>query len=82
MQYKIPIAEDQLSRLIDAALAGEEAVIAEGETPVARIVPIPRRRKFKFGLLKELAGTEPDFFEPMTEEELADWEGRDGGRFT
>ncbi len=41
-------AKTHLSRLIKAALAGEEIVLAHGKTPVARIVPlhppIPKRR--------------------------------------
>jgi hypothetical protein len=33
--------------------------------------PTPRRR---FGALKGLVSVGPDFFEPMTEAEMAEWE--------
>lgn len=75
MQVTIHTAKTNLSKLIEAARAGEEVVIAKGKTPVARIVAIPRTN-FKFGLLKDkVAGSGPDFFEPMSEDELDLWEG-------
>jgi len=68
-------AKTQLSRLIDAALAGEEVIIAKGDKPVVRLVPIPQG-KFKFGVLPPGAlGEGPDFFAPMEENELARWRG-------
>ncbi|CAN7605678.1 type II toxin-antitoxin system prevent-host-death family antitoxin [Phyllobacterium sp. LjRoot231] len=74
MQVTVHAAKTNLSKLIDAALAGEEVIIAKGKNPVVKIVPIPKSR-FKAGALMELAGTAPDFLEPMSEEELALWEG-------
>ncbi|MFP5304197.1 MAG: type II toxin-antitoxin system Phd/YefM family antitoxin [Gammaproteobacteria bacterium] len=77
MQFTIHAAKTHLSKLIDAALAGEEVVIAKGKNPVAKIVPIPQGR-FKIGVLKnKLTGAGPDFFEPMEEEEVERWEGRE-----
>ena len=73
----IHAAKTQLSRLIEAALAGEEVVIAKGDKPVVRLVAIPQGQ-FKLGVLKRDAlGPGPDFFSPMDEDELAAWEGRD-----
>ena len=37
-------AKTQLSRLIEAALSGEEVTIAKGQKPVVRLVPIPQGR--------------------------------------
>jgi len=75
MQVTVHTAKTNLSKLIEAALAGEEVVIAKGKHPVVRIVPI-ERKAFTIGLLKgELTGAGPDFFEPMDEDELALWEG-------
>ncbi len=72
----IHAAKTQLSRLIEAALAGEDVVIAKGVKPVVRLVPIPQG-KFKFGVLEPGAlGEGPDFSKPMDEDELAAWEGR------
>ncbi|KSV75275.1 hypothetical protein N182_26385 [Sinorhizobium sp. GL2] len=48
-----------------------EIVIAKG----TRIVAIPQS-KFTVGLLKgKVTGQGPDFFKPMSEDELALWEG-------
>ncbi|ATU92673.1 MULTISPECIES: type II toxin-antitoxin system Phd/YefM family antitoxin [Phyllobacterium] len=75
MQVTVHAAKTNLSKLIDAALAGEEVIIAKGKNPVVKIVPIPKSR-FKIGILEgQLLGDGPDFFEPMSEEELKLWEG-------
>ena len=72
----VHVAKTQLSRLIEAALAGEEVVIAKGDKPVVRLVPIPQGQ-FKFGVLpRGVLGEGPDFFAPMDEDELQSWEGR------
>ncbi|MBS9721612.1 type II toxin-antitoxin system prevent-host-death family antitoxin [Tianweitania sp. BSSL-BM11] len=77
MQVTVHAAKTNLSKLIEAALSGEEVIIAKGKLPVVKIVPVAQGQ-FKLGVLKDqLTGTGPDFFEPMSEEELALWEGRD-----
>lgn len=67
-------AKTQLSRLVDAALAGEEVVIARAGKPAVRLVPVaepsPRRR---LGALAGKGWAAPDAWDPMTEEELALW---------
>lgn len=63
MQVTVHAAKTNLSKLIEAVLCGEEVVIARGDTPVAKLVPI-EKKPFKYGLLeKELKGSMPDFFE-------------------
>jgi prevent-host-death family protein len=74
MQFTVHAAKTQLSKLIDAALAGEEVVIAKGSKPVVRLVPIAKSG-FKLGILSGQIGEVPDFLEPMSEEDLALWEG-------
>ncbi len=74
MQYNVHAAKTNLSKLIDAALAGEEIIIARDSVPAVRLVPVERKR-FKFGVLKGIVTTVPDFFEPMSEEDLQLWEG-------
>jgi antitoxin (DNA-binding transcriptional repressor) of toxin-antitoxin stability system len=75
-QVTVHAAKTHLSRLIEAALAGEDVVISRGDKPVVRLVAIPQGQ-FKFGILAdELTGSVPDFFEPMSEDELALWEGK------
>jgi len=75
MQITVHAAKTHLSKLIEAALAGEEVVIAKGKKPVVKLVAIPQG-KFKLGILKDrLGGSCPDFLEPMEEGELRRWEG-------
>lgn len=64
-------AKAQLSRLLDAALAGEEVVLARNGTPVARIVPIegPPPRELGFLNLR----TPDERFDPLDDDLLDDW---------
>jgi len=73
-QVTIHAAKTNLSKLIEAALAGEEIVIAKGSKPVVRLVPVVQGA-FKVGLLKGELGAGPDFFEPMDAADLDLWEG-------
>jgi antitoxin (DNA-binding transcriptional repressor) of toxin-antitoxin stability system len=74
VQFTVHAAKTHLSRLIEAALAGEEVIIAKGKTPVVKIVALPKSG-FKIGILKgQVTDEGPDFFEPMSEEDLALWE--------
>lgn len=73
-QVTIHAAKANLSKLIEAALGGEEIIIARGSKPVVRLVPVVQGA-FKIGLLKGRLGTGPDFFEPMAESDLDLWEG-------
>jgi len=76
-QVTVHVAKTTLSKLIEAALAGEEVVIAKGSKPVVRLVPIPQGR-FQIGLLEDqLTEPGPDFLEPLEDEDLDLWEGRD-----
>ena len=59
-QFNIHSAKTNLSKLIEAALAGDEVIIAKGSKPVVRLVPIPNEG-FKLGILKEELGSTPDF---------------------
>lgn len=75
MQVTIHAAKTQLSKLIEAAQAGEDVIIAKGDTPVAKLVPISQEN-FKFDLWKgKVAPPPPDFFDPLDVEELALWDG-------
>ena len=67
-------AKAKLSELLEAALRGEEVIIAKRGKPLARLVPEkPRHRELGF-----LDFDIPDsFFEPLPEEELAAWYGED-----
>lgn len=73
-QVTIHAAKTNLSKLIEAALGGEEIVIAKGGKPAARLIPVARS-PFKIGVLKGKLGSGPDFFEPMAASDLDLWEG-------
>lgn len=75
MKLSVQAAETKLSELIDAALAGEEVVIAQEGKPAVKIVPV-EYKSFVIGLLKGQIAGAPDFFEPMSDDELSLWEGR------
>lgn len=68
-------AKTNLSKLIARVEAGEEIVIARGKTPVARLTPVrapPATRRF--GALKGIISVGPEFFEPLSEADIAEWE--------
>jgi prevent-host-death family protein len=71
----IQAAKTHLSRLVEQACAGEEIVIARGNVPMVRLVPIdqPERRR-RFGAHPELGPVPPEFDEPLPDEELEAWE--------
>lgn len=75
MKVSVRVAETKLSELIDAAVSGEDVVIDKDSETSVKIIPIEKKVAFKFGLLKGKVDAVPDFFEPMSEQDLAAWEG-------
>ncbi len=73
-QVTIHHAKTQLSRLIEAAMTGEDVVIAKGDTPMVRLVPIVKGG-FRIGMLGTALGPGPDFLTPAAEDDLTAWEG-------
>ncbi len=68
-------AKTHLSRLLARVAAGEEIVIAKAGEPVARLVPVkPRRPDRVLGLDRGRIWMAPDCWDPMTDEEIAEWE--------
>jgi prevent-host-death family protein len=65
-------AKTHLSQLLARVEAGEEIVIARAGKPVARLEPFFGGPKIRIGFMD--IKLPDDFFEPMTEEELAEWE--------
>jgi prevent-host-death family protein len=67
-------AKTNLSKLIERALAGEEVVIARGDRPVVKLVPVEAPvRKREPGTLKGQFTVPPEFFEPLPDDELDAW---------
>jgi prevent-host-death family protein len=74
MQMNVAEAKAKLSELVAAAERGEEVVIARGGTPVVRLVPAAGQG-VRLGALRGVvpADSLPDFLEPMSAEDLAEW---------
>lgn len=74
---KMHEAKTHLSSLVARAVAGEDIVIARGDKPQVRLVAVePQRKPDRVpGLLKGRISIPDSFFEPMSEEDLALWEG-------
>ena len=64
-------AKTHLSRLIEEVAAGKEIVIAKNGVPRARLVPLERARKLKFGVLKGKLRYPDDFDAPLPARVLA-----------
>ncbi|HWR76306.1 MAG TPA: type II toxin-antitoxin system Phd/YefM family antitoxin [Thiobacillus sp.] len=70
-------AKTHLSRLLEQVADGEEIVIAKAGKPIARLVPLeapPKKRQL--GMFKGRLNVPDDFDTPLTDDELALFEGR------
>jgi len=68
-------AKTHFSRLLDMAHAGAEIILAKSGKPYARLMPLaPVGGERKPGRLPGVVSA--DFLEPLTEDELAAWDGR------
>lgn len=72
-QVKVQYAKTHLSALLAAVEQGEEFVIARGDHPAARLVPMEPQQSRELGFV---AYSVPDeFLNALPEEELVAWEG-------
>ena len=76
---KMHQAKTELSKLVARAEAGEEIVIARGDKPVAKIVPVDAdvKQRRKPGAWKGRFTVPDSVFDPLPEEELRAFEGAD-----
>ncbi|PKQ09218.1 MAG: antitoxin [Alphaproteobacteria bacterium HGW-Alphaproteobacteria-12] len=68
-------AKTELSKLLARVEAGEEIVIARGNKPIAKLVAVepatkPRRKPGRWAGKISIG---PEFFEPLSDEELELW---------
>lgn len=77
--FTVHEAKTHLSRLIALVEKGEDVVISRGRDPVVRVVPYdaPPRAQRRAGTRKTSVPFDMSFFEPLPEEHLRAWEGRD-----
>ncbi len=76
MVVKVGEAKTRLSELLARVEAGEEIVIARGDHPVARLLPMPGRRDVRGAVADILAARSA--LSPTSADEIAAW--RDEGR--
>ena len=96
MEATMHQAKTNLSKLVKLAIAGEEVILTNGRkrVPAVKLVPVtatptgevtsfPKFKdgKLPIGLYKGLIDIGPEFFEPMSEEELALWEGNESDAY-
>lgn len=63
-------AKTQLSKLIRAVEAGEEVVIARGNTPVVRLEPVLKPAKRQLGALAHLTFNIEGFDDPALNQQI------------
>lgn len=68
-------AKTHLSRLLVQVEAGEDVVISRRGEPVARLVGCKPRSKRQPDVLRGKLTIPDEFFDPLPEEELKEWEG-------
>lgn len=69
-------AKTHLSRMLKEVQQGETIIILNGKTPVAKLTAIetPSFQRPKVGTVTSApVRYDPDAFDPMTDEELAEW---------
>ena len=73
MIVNIHEAKSTLSKLLKAAMEGEEVIIAKAGKPLVKLEPVSRKQRSAPG---RFAGEihMADFFAPLNEEELSAWE--------
>lgn len=70
-------AKTNLSRLVEEVAAGKEIIIAKAGKPMARLVPLAAATKKRcLGLFNGQLNVPDDFDAPLTDDELASFEGR------
>jgi prevent-host-death family protein len=72
-QFSVHDAKTNLSKLIATALAGGEVVIARGNVPAVRLVPVALMGKRCFGAFKGKISIDTRFAEPLPDDELGGW---------
>lgn len=69
-------AKTHFSKLVDAAMHGEEIIIAKAGKPAAKLIPFtPVKSGYKLGVLKGRIKIASDFDAPLPDDILSDFEG-------
>lgn len=73
--FTVAEAKTHLSRLIAEAEAGNEVVIARGNKPAVKLVPVEKKGRRQRGTLKGKIEWDERFWDPLPEDELRLWNG-------
>ena len=71
--FNVYEAKTNLSQIIDAALNGEEVIIARSGKPLVRMIPYLKAGKRKLGTLKGKVKIGADFNDPLPEDLLTEF---------
>ena len=79
IRLNIHEAKTHLSRYLDRLREGETILLCKRNVPIAEIRPLPPERwePRPLGLAKGRFDVPPEFFEPLPDEVLAEFEGRE-----
>jgi antitoxin (DNA-binding transcriptional repressor) of toxin-antitoxin stability system len=79
LRVNIAEAKANFSKLLRAAQAGEPVIICDRNREIVelRALPQPSKEKRPLGPARPGFSIPDSFFEPMSEEELREWEGGD-----
>lgn len=72
-QVNVHEAKTTLSQLLAEVEGGREIIVARNGKPVAKLVPIPRKKRLRLGMWKGEIWMSPDFDAPLSDEELKAW---------
>jgi antitoxin (DNA-binding transcriptional repressor) of toxin-antitoxin stability system len=80
IRLNIHEAKTHLSKYLDRLMRGETIVLCRRNVPIAEIRPLPRRLKQRrpIGLARGEFAVPGTFFDPLPEETLSAFEGKDG----
>jgi antitoxin (DNA-binding transcriptional repressor) of toxin-antitoxin stability system len=79
IRINIHEAKTHLSRYLARLRRGESIILCHRNVPIAELRPLPPRRTAKrpVGLARGAFVLPPAFFDPLPDEDLAAWEGRE-----
>ncbi len=76
MIFTVHQAKTQLSKLIAAALEGEEVIIARGDKPLVRLTALASPKTGpRFGSMRGQIALTDAFFDLLPADEIAAWNG-------
>ena len=76
LHHSLYEAKTHLSQLVERAANGEEFVITKNGVPMAKIIPMPKQAKLRFGALKGKIRFGRDFEQQLPRSIIEEFEGK------